>query len=119
MQSLKKFVSAHASAKCYQHSQSTASFYEITPHGATKGNQLSAICKELNQPVSKLITIGDNENDISLLKASPYSFAVANATDEAKSAARFITCSRGDTESAFPEIIDTMEQIIKKGDYNG
>lgn len=118
MSELKQFVSSLSNTS-YQFSQSTPDFFEITPLGATKGAQLPNLCQLLNIAPQKVITIGDNENDISLLKASQNSFAVANATKEALLAARYVTKSRGDTESAFPEIIEKLNDIVRKENSHG
>ena len=118
MSDLKQFMSSIHNVS-YQFSQSTPDFFEITPFGATKGAQLSNLCQLLNVSPEKVITVGDNENDISFLKASKNSFAVANATKEALCAAQHITNARGDTESAFPEIIKKLESIIGKESNHG
>ena len=119
MNELKLFLSDKPYANQYHFSQSTPEFFEITPQGATKGSQLTNLCALLHQQMSQIITVGDNENDISLLEASSFSFAVANATPAAKKAARFVTTSRGDTESALPEIIETAKIFIGKEKDNG
>lgn len=119
MSALKQIIAQKSYFHQFQFAQSSPEFYEITSLGATKGAQLPVLCDLLKRPFSKLITMGDNENDISSLKIAPFSFAVANATDEAKAAARFVTEKRGDTESAIAEVICIMENIIKKGESNG
>lgn len=96
----------------FQFTQSTAEFYEITPIGVTKACQLDTVCSLLNCQKDHLITVGDNENDVSMLQSSKFSFAVANATDAAKAAARFVTKARGDSESAIGEVIAQMTKII-------
>ena len=39
--------------------------------------------------LDEMMAIGDGENDIEMLQQAYYSFAVANARDEVKKAARF------------------------------
>ncbi len=119
MNELKSFLADKPYSNCYQFAQSTPEFFEITPRGATKGAQLPRLCELLNQSPQKIVTIGDNENDIDFLKASHISFAVANATDEAKRAAQNITQSRGPPGLRPAEIIKKLEDLIKKEQGNG
>ena len=52
------------------------------------------------------MTIGDNENDISMLKCASWSVAMGNATERAKAAARFITLNN--TENGVAAAIRTL-----------
>lgn len=113
---LKAALQTKAYFSKFHFAQSTPEFYEITSIGATKGTLLPALCALLDRVPAHLITIGDNENDISLLQSAPFSFAVHNATRPAKDAARFVTSKRGDIEPAITEVITTMERIIRNGE---
>ncbi|RDU22567.1 HAD family hydrolase [Anaerosacchariphilus polymeriproducens] len=55
-----------------------------------KGNAISAIQKTLNILPSETMAFGDELNDIEMLKQAEYSFAVGNARDEVKQAAKFL-----------------------------
>ena len=57
-----------------------------------------------------LVTVGDYENDIPMLKEADIGFAVANAIDEVKAAADRIT-SALHSEGAVAEIIGEIEKI--------
>ena len=108
MEKLKEQLSKMPRFSEYQFAQSTPEFYEITAKGVTKACQLDLICSLLNTSKDKLITVGDNENDIDMLKNRNYSFAVANAVDTAKVAARFTTVARGDSGSAIAEVVEFL-----------
>ena len=74
----------------------TASFVnniEINNINAQKGIALEAAAKKLNIPLENIMTLGDNFNDVSMLKVAGYSFAMENAEEEVKTYARYITTS--------------------------
>ena len=74
----------------------TASFVnniEINNINAQKGIALEAAAKKLNIPLENIMTLGDNFNDVSMLKVAGYSFAMENAEEEVKTYAKYITTS--------------------------
>ncbi len=64
---------------------------EINHENATKGKALEALCNYLNIKSSETMSIGDNGNDIAMLKWAGTSVAMGNASDEAKNSAKYIT----------------------------
>ncbi|HLR35993.1 MAG TPA: Cof-type HAD-IIB family hydrolase [Tissierellales bacterium] len=64
---------------------------EIMNKGVTKGNGLKLLCEKFNIPTSKVIAIGDNENDISMLKMAGLGVAMENGEEKAKEYADYIT----------------------------
>lgn len=52
---------------------------EIMREGVSKGSGLIHLCKNLNIDFSEIIAIGDNENDISMLKIAGLSVAMGNS----------------------------------------
>lgn len=60
---------------------------EVSDVHATKGNALTWLCEHLGVPLDEAVAFGDHINDISMLEAAGTGVAVANAVDEAKSAA--------------------------------
>ena len=77
---------------------------ECVKEGISKGDAVRRLCRHLNLPVTSSIAAGDSENDISMLKAAHIGCAVANATDECKAAADYVT-ERSCEESGVAEII--------------
>lgn len=75
----------------YEFVQSSPYYYELLPKDATKGMALKRLAQMLRIPVHNVIAAGDNENDISLLKMAGTGIAVANAMQEVKNIADFIT----------------------------
>ena len=59
--------------------------------GASKGEGLMHLADLMNVDRSNTIGIGDNENDLALVKMANVGVAVSNAVDEVKEVADFIT----------------------------
>ena len=62
---------------------------EINSAFASKGNALSWICRKLEIPMEQVLTIGDNENDLSMLQMAGTSAAMGNAAADIKRAADY------------------------------
>ncbi|MCD8369883.1 MAG: Cof-type HAD-IIB family hydrolase [Clostridiales bacterium] len=56
---------------------------------ASKGNGVRMLCERLGIPVSQVIAIGDNQNDIPMLRMAGVSVAMGNAEDDVKAEADF------------------------------
>lgn len=69
---------------------------EMNNINANKGYALSALCRILNISENEVMAFGDSGNDCEMLKTAGYSFATANAWDEAKKAAKSVTLSNED-----------------------
>lgn len=66
---------------------------EINSTTATKGNALIHLCQLLEISPENTMAIGDSDNDISMLQAAKWSFAMDNASPSAKQVACFETSS--------------------------
>src|SRR5699024_6239426 len=64
---------------------------EINHINAQKGLALQAYADRLNVPLDNVMSLGDNNNDLSMIKAAGISYAMENATDEIKLAANHLT----------------------------
>lgn len=91
------------SASSFQLIRSDAVYYEILPKDMTKGTLVLKLAALLGTDIKNVIAIGDNENDVSMLKAAGTGIAVANATERAKAAADIVTVSN--EENAIAKII--------------
>ena len=76
-------------------------FMEITPPGIEKAAALSELCRILNVDREELIACGDGLNDIPMLRYAGYAVAMANAYEETKSYADFITLSNEEDGVAY------------------
>lgn len=63
---------------------------EINHIDAQKGIAVKKIAEMFNIPLSQVMTIGDNYNDLSMIQEAGVSFAMENAVDELKQAAKYI-----------------------------
>jgi Cof subfamily protein (haloacid dehalogenase superfamily) len=71
---------------------------EVTPTASTKAGGVKWLCQKHGIDISEVICIGDNYNDISMIKAAGLGVAVANAVDAAKEVADYVTkndCANG------------------------
>ena len=68
-------------------------WFSIINKEASKGNAMIKLAKYLKVPFSKIVAIGNDNNDISMIKCSKYGVAVENATDKLKKVATIITDS--------------------------
>lgn len=66
---------------------------EFNRIGVNKGSGLLALAKVLGLGVNEIMAIGDNQNDLPMLKAAGIGVAMANSTAETLSAADHITLS--------------------------
>ncbi len=62
----------------------------FSPH-AGKGSAVTWLCDYLKIPVERSMAAGDEENDISMIKAAGLGIAMCNGTDAVKAAADYIT----------------------------
>lgn len=81
--------------------------YDIRPTKVNKFTGLKELMKYYNVTKEEIASIGDQGSDIELLKNTKYSFAVKNASDEAKKSAHFLL-NKSNNENAVSEMIDII-----------
>lgn len=64
---------------------------EINPKGVNKGAALKMLAQQLDIPMEQVMAIGDNDNDISMLREAGIGVAMGNATPAALEAADYVT----------------------------
>ena len=69
---------------------------EIIPKNIDKGTALEAVSELLSIPLSDMITFGDWDNDIGMLRTAGMGVCMANGSEGAKRAANMITASNND-----------------------
>ena len=81
---------------------------EINSDKANKGDALRALCELLGIAWENVMAVGDNENDVPMLKLAGYSVAMGNAKDEVKAHAKYITdtCENNGMAKAVYQYLD-------------
>jgi len=74
-----------------QLTQSSPYNIEIMPLGVDKGRGVKDFASSLGIPLSQVMALGDEANDIPMLAAAGWGVAMGNASRLAKAAARFVT----------------------------
>ena len=114
LKKLEKNMPNHISDNCctfFSHNY----LFEFNPPGITKGTAVKELADYLKIPLSQVIAIGDNENDIPMIKSAGLGIAVKNAITPALESADYITTNTNDN-NAVAEVIDkfilkTQEEI--------
>lgn len=83
---------------------------EAVSSRACKGSMLLKLADHLGIPYETVMSVGDSANDLSMIKAVEHSFAVSNATEDVKNAAKWVICSNN--EHAISHI---LENYVNKG----
>ena len=81
-------------------------FLDIVSGGISKGDTMLRLADKMGISHDKIIAVGDNMNDISMLEKAGVSFAVENAEEAAKQAANRIAPSNN--EDAIAYIIENI-----------
>lgn len=77
-------------------SSSWSNNLELNPRGIDKGSSLTALAARLNIPMSAVMALGDNDNDLPMLRVAGYSVAMQNSTKSVLDCARFMTRSNAE-----------------------
>lgn len=85
-------------------------YLNIAPNNINKNQALNFLSKYLNIPQTEMLAIGDNINDLEMVKNSGIGIAVGDAYSELKKVANYVTTKTA-TTGAFAEAI---EKYIKK-----
>ena len=71
--------------------QSSTNNVEVMPLGIDKGLGVQLLADSLGIPMAQVMTLGDEGNDIPMLRAAGFGVAMGNGSAEAKAAARYVT----------------------------
>jgi Cof subfamily protein (haloacid dehalogenase superfamily) len=87
------------------------SILTLTAVGADKGVALAVACRDLGLDPSEVVAIGDADNDIQMFRVTGASFAMGQASDEVKAAARAVT---GTNEE--DGVAQAIERLLAEGE---
>lgn len=79
-------------------------YLSISPSGVNKNEALKVLCDKLNISLKDILAIGDNVNDLEMVKEAGIGIAVNNSYDDLKNVATYVT-KASDSEGAFAEAI--------------
>lgn len=82
-------------------------FMEVVKKGVSKGKIMEITAKKAGIPLEEVIAVGDSHNDISMITKAGMGIAVANAEEEVKKVANFITKNSCE-QDAIAEVIETF-----------
>lgn len=88
-------------------SYSSNRYIEFNPKGVNKGAALRTLADHLSIPMNETIAIGDNINDLAMIREAELGIAVANAVPTIKEAAQHTTIADHE-QSAVAEVIETF-----------
>ncbi|MFC1951123.1 Cof-type HAD-IIB family hydrolase [Chloroflexota bacterium] len=83
-------------------------FCEVAHPECNKGNALAMLTDQLGISQSEVVAIGDNPNDIQMIKWAGLGIAMSNGTDEAKAAADWVTGNREEDG-----VVQAIEEFFK------
>lgn len=80
-------------------------YLECNAPGVNKGAGLMELARRLGVAREEVMSIGDNSNDVSMIRAAGLGVAVANASDDARAAADYV-CEADNNAGAVAEAIE-------------
>lgn len=80
-------------------------YLEIVPENVSKGAALMSFCEMMGIPLENTVAAGDEGNDLTMIQAAGVGCAVANAQEEIKKAADYVT-EHDNNHSAVAEIVE-------------
>ncbi len=107
---VEKALREHKCADKFDFIRSERTLFEILPKGVNKGLSIEKLSEYLKIGISKIIAVGDYDNDVAMLRAAGCGIAVSNASRSAIDAADIVTVSN--EEHAISKIIYDLEKGI-------
>ncbi len=100
----------------FSYCQSCATFLEILPIGATKGDTLQVLRKYLQKTMPDIpltvYAVGDYENDYTMLQAADVAVCPENASQTVKEICHYQLCHH--TEGTIADLIGVIAQTVSK-----
>lgn len=111
MAELRELIDNCEYAKNYSFVRSSPWYYELLPYGAHKGSGLIRLGELMGIKKENIYAMGDNENDLELVRAAGTGIAVANAAKCVKDASDYITTADNNSHAA-KEVIEMIESRL-------
>lgn len=111
---LKKIYEQFNNNSDYEKFMSQKDYLEFAPKGVNKGSALEILSEKMGLSIDKNVAaIGDNGNDIEMIKKSALGIAVNNAKIEAKIVADYVTVSNNNQYAVAEAIEHIMKNVSK------
>ncbi len=104
---VRRTISESPFADKYTFVQSSPWYYELLPKNSTKGDGLIQLGELCGIDRSRIIAVGDNENDLEMVKMAGVGIAVENAIPIVKNSADYITADNN--SDAIAKVIYDLE----------
>ena len=112
LNTVRRTISESPFADKYTFVQSSPWYYELLPKNSTKGDGLIQLGKLCGIDRSHIIAVGDNENDLEMVKMAGVGIAVENAIPIVKNSADYVTADNN--SDAIAKVIYDLENGIIK-----
>ena len=106
---LRQLIDSSEYATKFSYTQSSPYYYEILPKDVSKGTATQKLCEILGIDNSNFFAVGDNENDMEMIKLAGTGVAVQNASDKVKACADLIAPHHN--EDAMAWLINEIKNI--------
>ena len=83
-------------------------FLEVVPKDVDKAHSLKRLLKRLNIPREEVVCCGDSFNDITMIQFAGVGVAMANAQEELKQAADYVTRADNDHNG----VVEVIEKFF-------
>lgn len=83
---------------------SEATYLEILPAGSSKGSALEFMAQRLGVPLEVVIAVGDNLNDLEMIRVAGLGVAMGNAPDALRTQADYVTATND--EEGLREVVE-------------
>ncbi len=113
LNTVRRTISESPFADKYTFVQSSPWYYELLPKNSTKGDGLIQLGKLCGIDRSRIIAVGDNENDLEMVKMAGVGIAVENAIPIVKNSADYVTADNN-SDAIAKVIYDLENGIIKE-----
>ena len=88
---------------------SSNTLLEIFPHNSGKGSAVFELCSYLDIPVTNTMSAGDEENDITMLKAAAFSIAMCNGNHDIRQFATHVSKTDNNSDGLAPYLKEFFE----------
>ncbi|WP_294388230.1 HAD family hydrolase [uncultured Clostridium sp.] len=84
-------------------------YLEVIPKEVSKGQALKELIRDREFKEIKVVSVGDNMNDVELLEVADYGFCISNGSEELKKKSKYIAPSNDDNPIEF--IVDWIKKL--------